>query len=91
MSEPVSERPTTAELRAEAAKVVKQVKPSELFLACLTFPFLILGWILGRGWYLVAEAIVMCAMTTKYGYWNGAKVPPEQRIRKAPAPNGPVQ
>lgn len=88
MTDNAPERPSVADMRAETARILKETSPAQVALAVITFPFLILGWILGRAWWAVAELVVMCAVAGKWGYWQGAKVPPEQRVRKQ-APRQP--
>lgn len=90
MTDSTFHRPSVSELRAEAAGIVNRTPPRDLLLAALTLPFHVLGWIVGRAWWCGAEMLVLCFVAGKYGYWNGARVPAEQRVSKQ-APQPPRQ
>lgn len=77
-----AERPTLADVRDEAAALAASASPAEMLLAAFLGVFSLLGWVIGRAWFLGA----FCAVAFRVGYWNGAKIPPEQRRRKQPEP-----
>ena len=71
---------STGEMKAVATEVMSTTTPGQVLLAIITFPFLVIGWIIGKLWYVG----VYCFVAAMVGYWNGAGVPPEARGAKQP-------
>lgn len=90
MTETTFERPTVAQLRTEAEAIVSKTPPGDVLLALFLGIFHVIFWIIGRAWWLFARLVVMIVVAGKYGYWQGAKVPAEQRVKKQ-APQQPRQ
>lgn len=82
----LSKARTTGEMRAVTEQIMLTTSPGHVLLLLVTLPFLALGWVIGRLWYLG----VMCFVASAEGYWTGAKVP-EDRRGWNPQPQDPRQ
>jgi hypothetical protein len=67
-----------AAIKAEAEASAVKNPPGDVLLACILGIFTCIGWIWGRMWFSLHFVVV----ATKYGYYSGAKIPPEQRGKK---------
>lgn len=87
MSEALAERLTVDQISVRAAEIAAANPPSRVLLTCVLGILSGIGWLYGRFWFSVAHFFAFCGIALKYGYWNGAKVPQEQRVkRKSPSP-----
>jgi hypothetical protein len=82
MSEVTLSMPGVDELRAQAKAIAEANPPSRVALTVISGFFAMFGWIAGRAWYLSFGTVAFIGLAVKYGYWNGAKVPPAQRVKR---------
>lgn len=69
------------EVHAEAEDAAAVFSPARVFLTVVLGIFTGIGWLWGRGWYLLFFATA----AIRFGYYNGMKITPEVRAARLSA------